>query len=242
MEEPGGLPSMGLHRVGHDWSDTAAASVYIHQSQTPNLPLPCPFPIGNHKFFLIHLCRKNTYFWFMNTFVPFFLDSTYKWYHVIFVSVWFHSVWPSLQMAVFFFLWLSQGFHRGHTTPDQTWSWTSDPEMTLWQLGKLSRDEPCHLVGCLPSALYRSRTAMEGTMRDPQSHPHLAKRAGSSELWWAGVGCRRSLHGTVSASQLCPLRSHAAAGGLLTSPSLFLHVQKDRMVPTPWVICEDSTG
>ena len=79
-------------------------------------------------------------------------------------------------------------------------------------------------------------------MRDPQSHPHLAKRAGSSELWWAGVGCRRSFHGTVSASQLCPLRSHAAAGSLLTSPSLFLHVQKDRMVPTPWVICEDSTG
>ena len=25
MVEPGGLPSMGLHRVGHDWSDLAAA-------------------------------------------------------------------------------------------------------------------------------------------------------------------------------------------------------------------------
>ena len=24
-EEPGGLPSMGLHRVGHEWSDLAAA-------------------------------------------------------------------------------------------------------------------------------------------------------------------------------------------------------------------------
>ena len=24
--EPGGLPSMGLHRVGHDWSDIAAAA------------------------------------------------------------------------------------------------------------------------------------------------------------------------------------------------------------------------
>ena len=24
-EEPGGLPSMGLHRVGHDWRDLAAA-------------------------------------------------------------------------------------------------------------------------------------------------------------------------------------------------------------------------
>ena len=27
--EPGGLPSMGLHRVGHDWSDLAAAELNI---------------------------------------------------------------------------------------------------------------------------------------------------------------------------------------------------------------------
>ena len=26
MGEPGGLPSMGLHRVGHDWSNLAAAA------------------------------------------------------------------------------------------------------------------------------------------------------------------------------------------------------------------------
>ena len=26
MGEPGGLPSMGLHKVGHDWSDLAAAA------------------------------------------------------------------------------------------------------------------------------------------------------------------------------------------------------------------------
>ena len=26
MEEPGGLPSMGLHRVGHSWHDLAAAA------------------------------------------------------------------------------------------------------------------------------------------------------------------------------------------------------------------------
>ena len=26
MEEPGGLPSMGWQRVGHDWSDLAAAA------------------------------------------------------------------------------------------------------------------------------------------------------------------------------------------------------------------------
>ena len=27
--EPGGLPSMGSHRVGHDWSDLAAAAVVL---------------------------------------------------------------------------------------------------------------------------------------------------------------------------------------------------------------------
>jgi len=27
--EPGGLPSMGLHRVGHGWSDLAAAAVAL---------------------------------------------------------------------------------------------------------------------------------------------------------------------------------------------------------------------
>ena len=29
MAEPGGLPSMGSHRVGHDWSDLAAAAATL---------------------------------------------------------------------------------------------------------------------------------------------------------------------------------------------------------------------
>ena len=29
-EEPGGLPSMGSHRVGHNWSDLAAAAAETH--------------------------------------------------------------------------------------------------------------------------------------------------------------------------------------------------------------------
>ena len=32
MTEPCGLLSMGLHRVGHDWSDLAAAAAYCHLS------------------------------------------------------------------------------------------------------------------------------------------------------------------------------------------------------------------
>ena len=31
--EPGGLPSMGSHKVGHDWSDLAAAAVYKRHSR-----------------------------------------------------------------------------------------------------------------------------------------------------------------------------------------------------------------
>ena len=31
MGEPGGLPSMGLHRVGHDWRDLAAAAAIVNK-------------------------------------------------------------------------------------------------------------------------------------------------------------------------------------------------------------------
>ena len=41
MEEPGGLPSMGSHRVGQDWSDLAAAAAFIErtdaEAETPIL-------------------------------------------------------------------------------------------------------------------------------------------------------------------------------------------------------------
>ena len=33
MGEPGGLPSMGSHRVGHDWSDAAAAASIHNDTQ-----------------------------------------------------------------------------------------------------------------------------------------------------------------------------------------------------------------
>ena len=35
--EPGRLPSMGSHRVGHDWSDLAAAAVYIKLERKSDL-------------------------------------------------------------------------------------------------------------------------------------------------------------------------------------------------------------
>ena len=38
IEEPGGLPSMGSHRVGHDWGDlvaaaAAAAAALVHRNK-----------------------------------------------------------------------------------------------------------------------------------------------------------------------------------------------------------------
>ena len=36
--EPGGLPSVGLHRVGHDWSDLAAAAAAVHQDEDITSP------------------------------------------------------------------------------------------------------------------------------------------------------------------------------------------------------------
>ena len=83
--KPGGLPSMGSHRVGHDWSDLAAAAAeYTCQSQSPNLSLPLPFPlVTNHKF-VFSICNSISILR-VSSFVPFFLDSTYKRYHMIVV-------------------------------------------------------------------------------------------------------------------------------------------------------------
>ena len=39
MGAPGGLPSKGLHRAGHDWSDLAAAAVpYINSLDVESEP------------------------------------------------------------------------------------------------------------------------------------------------------------------------------------------------------------
>ena len=47
--KPGGLPSMGLHRVGHDWSNLAAAAVVSDFLRPHGLEVLCPwiFPSNN---------------------------------------------------------------------------------------------------------------------------------------------------------------------------------------------------
>ena len=41
MGEPGGLPSMGLHRVGQDWSDLAVAAAAALAGEGNGYPLQC---------------------------------------------------------------------------------------------------------------------------------------------------------------------------------------------------------
>ena len=57
--EPGGLPSLGLHRVGHDWSDLAGAWYSIHHRHT-SLPTVCYWElfgpesqVGGHRLLWI---------------------------------------------------------------------------------------------------------------------------------------------------------------------------------------------
>ena len=51
-EEPGGLPSMGSHRVGHDWSDLAAAAApEVCLDKLSLLEAPSLLVAQNHSFY-----------------------------------------------------------------------------------------------------------------------------------------------------------------------------------------------
>ena len=54
--EPGGLPSIGSHRVRHDWSDLAAAAAV----DCPNISYLITFLVPGHSFvyrlWLLHVC------------------------------------------------------------------------------------------------------------------------------------------------------------------------------------------
>jgi len=73
--EPGGLPSMGLHRVGHDWSDLEAVvvlhySLYIDSfiSYRSLLNLSCIFSILVSRLFI---CNSTSFsrFWIISTII-----------------------------------------------------------------------------------------------------------------------------------------------------------------------------
>ena len=63
MGEPGGLPSMGLHRVGHDWSDlavaAAAATLETSMSLSQDLSLFIALTLSNS---LLCSCHRGCLF------------------------------------------------------------------------------------------------------------------------------------------------------------------------------------
>ena len=73
MAEPSGLPSMGSHRVRHDWSDLAAAAVYIHVN--PDLQIYAASSSPPHiQSSILYICLS---FCFANKFICLiFLAST----------------------------------------------------------------------------------------------------------------------------------------------------------------------
>ena len=57
--EPGGLPSMGSHRVGHDWSDLAAAAQFILNNKRVSVEESFPEILLIHKKFSRYKTRKK---------------------------------------------------------------------------------------------------------------------------------------------------------------------------------------
>ena len=62
MGEPGGLPSMGLHRVGQDWSDLAAAAATTLSYGLKGFPSTHVHVIA-HSFFFLNKIAYVFSFW-----------------------------------------------------------------------------------------------------------------------------------------------------------------------------------
>ena len=63
--KPGGLPSMGSHRVGHDWSDLAAAAVLDNPLRSKDVNNECPSIFRLQGFFVRF--RQILFFSFSNS-------------------------------------------------------------------------------------------------------------------------------------------------------------------------------
>ena len=110
MAEPGGLPSLGSHRVGHDWSNLAAAAVAVYICQCYSLTLSHPLLLLCLQVHFLHL---HLYLCPANRFIrTIFLDFIYM-----------------CEYTLFFFLFLSYFtlYNRLYVHPPQFKSLTFVP-------------------------------------------------------------------------------------------------------------------
>ena len=91
-EEPGELPSMGLHRVGHDWSDLAAAVAIYKIPQRNGKPSKNDLS----QCFLLNTEFIASYFYTQN--IP--INS-----QIIKSKDWFHVVGKRSDLALFILVW-----------------------------------------------------------------------------------------------------------------------------------------
>ena len=73
MGEPGGLPSMGSHRVGHDWSNLAAADldIYFIFKHVLADSCVCVFPYVYHAY----ICTQIYNEYIINIYLHIYLDT-----------------------------------------------------------------------------------------------------------------------------------------------------------------------
>ena len=98
--EPGGLPSMGSHRVRHNWSDAAAAAAAGCWGQGSYLPDwgSAPGPLGvksvNYRNKAEHKSSSNKRHHFLRSFVPgvlialFSLIKNIFFFFYLFIFIW----------------------------------------------------------------------------------------------------------------------------------------------------------
>ena len=105
MGEPGGLPFMGSHRVGHDWSDLAAAAAACFNG-IPQILIHCVFIFIHFKILLNY---HFIYFWLMGYSKVCHLVSKYL--VIIQRPLWFwHLIFNFYQRMYFFITWVVREF------------------------------------------------------------------------------------------------------------------------------------
>ena len=148
--EPGGLPSMGSHRVGHDWSDltTAAADPLF-----PSLCVLSPFFLR----FLLEWCWHFCLSFISNSPLLLFISSD------CLDACWNNSsTWTSsLQIQTLYLLFPGPQWEWGYKPCQVTWRKKSDTNKTVsWRLAGASVVSQA-LASIMPSS------------SPPHAHPQL---------------------------------------------------------------------